>query len=102
MRITEVRIFPKGEEKLKAYAAITFDDVFVVHNLRIVQGEKGLMVCMPSRKKNDGTFKDIAHPITNEFRHELEQVVLQAFDAKLKEIQVAGSDGTSAAMTDSL
>jgi stage V sporulation protein G len=63
---------------------------------------EGLMVCMPSRKKNDGTFKDIAHPITNEFRHELEQVVLQAFDAKLKEIQVAGSDGTSAAMTDSL
>lgn len=85
MKITEVRIFPKGEEKLKAYAAITFDDVFVIHNLRIVQGEKGLMVCMPSRKKNDGSFKDIAHPITNDFRHELEDVVLAAYEQKLKE-----------------
>jgi stage V sporulation protein G len=85
MKITEVRIFLKGEEKLKAYAAITFDDVFVVHNLRIVKGEKGLMVCMPSRKKNDGTFKDIAHPITNDFRHELEVKVLGSYEEKLKE-----------------
>lgn len=85
MNITEVRIFPKEEEKLKAYAAVTFDDCFVVHNIRIVKGEKGLMVCMPSRKKNDGTFKDIAHPITNDFRHQLEQRVLNAYDDRLKE-----------------
>lgn len=85
MKITEVRVFPKAEEKLKAYAAITFDNVFVVHNLRIVKGDKGLMVCMPSRKKNDGTFKDIAHPITNEFRSELEKVVLGAYEEKLSE-----------------
>lgn len=83
MNITEVRIFPKEEEKLKAYAAVTFDDVFVVHNIRIVKGEKGLMVCMPSRKKNDGTFKDICHPISNEFRSELEQIVLKAYNEKL-------------------
>ena len=83
MNITEVRIFPKGEEKLKAYAAITFDNVFVIHNLRVVKGEKGLMVCMPSRKMNDGTFKDIAHPITNEFRHDLEQRVLKAYEEVL-------------------
>jgi stage V sporulation protein G len=83
MNITEVRVFPKGEEKLKAYAAITFDNVFVIHNLRIVKGEKGLMVCMPSRKMNDGTFKDIAHPITNEFRHDLEQRVLKAYEEVL-------------------
>ncbi|MBQ3942895.1 MAG: septation regulator SpoVG [Elusimicrobia bacterium] len=87
MKITEIRIFPKSEEKLKAYAAITFDGVFVVHNLRIVKGEKGLMVCMPSRKKNDGTFKDIAHPITNEFRSDLEKVVLEAYNKKLSEEQ---------------
>ncbi|MCX5782478.1 MAG: septation regulator SpoVG [Elusimicrobia bacterium] len=85
MKITEVRIFPKNEEKLKAYAAVTFDDVFVIHNLRIVKGERGLMVCMPSRKKTDGTFKDIAHPINSDFRHELEQKVLIAYEAKLKE-----------------
>lgn len=80
MKITEVRVFPKEEEKLKAYAAVTFDEVFVVHNLRIVRGEKGLMVCMPSRRKNDGTFKDIAHPITNDFRHEIEAKVLRAYE----------------------
>ncbi|MBN1823099.1 MAG: septation regulator SpoVG [Endomicrobiales bacterium] len=85
MKITEVRVFLKNEEKLKAYAAVTFDDVFVVHNLRIVKGEKGLMVCMPSRKKNDGTFKDIAHPISNEFRHELEKIVLKEYEKKLSE-----------------
>ena len=84
MKITEVRVFPKEEQKLKAYAAITLDDVFVVHNLRIVLGEKGLMVCMPSRKMNDGTFKDIAHPITNDFRGELEKKVLEAYDSKLR------------------
>lgn len=88
MNITEVRIFPKGEEKLKAYAAITFDNVFVIHNLRIVKGEKGLMVCMPSRKMNDGTFKDIAHPITNEFRHELEQIVLKEYEKVLQVAEV--------------
>lgn len=86
MKITEVRVFPKGEEKLKAYAAITLDDVFVVHNLRIVKGDKGLMVCMPSRKKTDGTFKDIAHPITNEFRQELEVTVLRAYEQKLSAV----------------
>ena len=84
MKITEVRIFPKEEEKLKAYAAVTFDDVFVVHNLRIVNGNKGLMVCMPSRKRDDGTFMDIAHPISNDFRHELEQQVLAAYEEKIK------------------
>lgn len=86
MKITEVRVFLKGEEKLKAYAAVTFDDVFVVHNLRVIRGEKGLMVCMPSKKNNDGTFKDIAHPITNDFRHQLEQIVLGAYEKKLNEI----------------
>lgn len=85
MKITEVRVFPKSEEKLKAYAAVTFDDCFVVHNVRIVQGDNGLMVCMPSRKKNDGTFKDIAHPITNNFRSEMEALVLKAYEEKLKE-----------------
>jgi len=89
MKITEVRIFPRNEEKLKAYAAITFDNCFVVHNLRIVKGERGLMVCMPSRKKDDGTFKDVAHPISADFRHELEQQVLSAYEQKLKESPLA-------------
>ena len=85
MKITEVRVFLREDEKLKAYAAVIFDGVFAVHNLRIVKAEKGLIVCMPSRKKNDGKFIDIAHPITNDFRDELEKAVLVAYEAKLKE-----------------
>ncbi|MDR2426379.1 MAG: SpoVG family protein [Endomicrobium sp.] len=88
MKITEVRVFLKNEEKLKAYAVITFDGCFVVHNLRIVKGKKDLMVCMPSRKKNDGTFKDIAHPITNDFRSDLEKFVLRAYEDKVEEAGV--------------
>ena len=91
MKITEVRVFVKSEEKLKAYAAVTFDDVFVIHNLRIVKGERGLMVCMPSRKKPDGTFKDIAHPINSEFRQELEQRVLKAYEEQLQESSPAAN-----------
>jgi len=84
MKITEVRVFPKHEEKLRAYAAVTFDDCFVVHNLRVVQSDnKGLMVCMPSRKRTDGTFKDICHPITTDFRQELESLILNAYDKML-------------------
>lgn len=98
MKITEVRVFPKNEEKLKAYAAVTFDECFVVHNLRIVKGEKGLMVCMPSRKKNDGTFKDIAHPITNDFRGQMEKLVLKAYDQKLKEAEAQAANLQDAVM----
>lgn len=87
MKITEVRIFPKEEEKLKAFAAITFDDCFVVHNLRIVKNRKGLMVCMPSKKGSDGTYKDIAHPINDVFRGEMEKYVLEAYAQKLKELK---------------
>ena len=100
MKITEVRVFPKNEEKLKTYAAVTFDDCFVVHNLRIVKGEKGLMVCMPSRKKNDGTFKDIAHPITNEFRGEMEKLVLNAYEEKLKEAKAQAETPQTAVPTE--
>ena len=83
MKITKVRVFLQKEEKLKAYASIVFDDVFVVDNLRIIKGEKGLMVCMPSRKKNDGTFKDVAHPISNSFRKEIEDAVLEEYNAQI-------------------
>ena len=82
MKITKVRVFLQNEEKLKAYASIVFDDVFVVDNLRIIKGDKGLMVCMPSRKRNDGTFKDVAHPITNAFRKHIEDAVLGEYAAQ--------------------
>ena len=85
MEITEVRVFPRNEEKLKAYVTITFDNCFVIRNLKVIQGQKGLFVAMPSRKMLDGTHKDVAHPVTNEMRRIIEEKVLAAYQAKLKE-----------------
>jgi len=85
MEITEVRIHLRPEQKLKAFATITFDNTFVVHNVKIVSGKKGLIVSMPSRKVKDGSFKDIAHPITNEFRSKLEKAVLDAYNKAVAE-----------------
>lgn len=80
MDITEVRVFPVNEEKLKAYATITFDDCFVVRDLKVINGNSGLFVAMPSKKRKDGTFKDVAHPLNNEFRAKIEKAVLDTYD----------------------
>jgi stage V sporulation protein G len=90
MEITEVRIFlrdntSKPEDKLRAFATVTFENAFVVRGLRVVSGDKGLFVAMPSRKLPDGTRRDIAHPINSEMRQVLEKKVLEAYDMKLKE-----------------
>lgn len=85
MEITEVRIHLRPESKLKAFATITFDNTFVVHNVKIISGKKGLVVSMPSRKVKDGSYKDVAHPINNEFRSKLEKAVLDAYNKALEE-----------------
>ena len=79
MEITEIKIFPAKEERLKAYVSITFDDCFVVKDLKVIDGKSGLFVAMPSKKLKDGSHKDIAHPIQNEFRLKLDQQVLDAY-----------------------
>jgi stage V sporulation protein G len=79
MEVTETRIHLRNEARLKAFATVTFDGAFVVHNMKVVNGNNGLMVCMPSRKIKDGTYKDIAHPINNEFRDKLEGIILKAY-----------------------
>ncbi len=76
MVITDVKIFPRQENKLKAYVTVTFDNAFVVHNLKIIEGASGLFVAMPSRKRRDGTFMDVAHPLNSDMRRELEERVL--------------------------
>lgn len=84
MKITEIRIHLMGEERLKAFATVTFDDAFVVRNMKIVAGTKGIFVCMPSRKLPDGTHKDMVHPISQDFRKYLEENVLKAYEEELK------------------
>ncbi|MBF0491414.1 MAG: septation regulator SpoVG [Deltaproteobacteria bacterium] len=89
MEITEVRVFPMNEDKLKAYATVTFDDCFVVRDLKVISGNTGLFVAMPSKKRKDGSFKDIAHPLNNDFRAVLEKIVLEAYE---KESQTGSAE----------
>ncbi|MFH0883155.1 MAG: SpoVG family protein [bacterium] len=89
MDITEININLRDEDKLKAFVNITFDDVFVVRGLKIIEGGQGLFVCMPSRKLPDGTYKDIAHPIDNDFRSKIEQRILGVYE-KLRSQQQSG------------
>ena len=80
MNITDIRIKKfNGENRLKAIAAITIDDCFVVHELRVIDGKDGLFVAMPSRKMPNGEFKDVAHPINQETRNHIEGVVIEAY-----------------------
>ena len=91
MKITEIRIHLMGENHLKAFANVTFDDCFVVRNMTIVEGNKGVFLCMPSRKLQDGTYKDMVHPISQEFRQYLEETVLNAYKEELNKSSAAVS-----------
>jgi stage V sporulation protein G len=84
MQITEVRVSPVEEEKLKAYVSITFDNCFVIRDIKVISGNNGLFVSMPSKKRKDGTFKDIAHPLNNETRKMIEESVLKEYNNVLK------------------
>ena len=84
MKVTDIRIRigrqTENIERLKAYADITFDESFVVHGLKIIDGQNGLFVAMPSRRMPNGEFKDIVHPITPELRQEITKVILDKFE----------------------
>ena len=85
MDITEVKVFPIQEEKLKAFVSIVFDQCFMVNDIKIIQGKDGLFISMPSRKKKNGEFKDVAHPLNNETRRMIEDKVLAEYDRVLQE-----------------
>ena len=80
MDITDVKIFPVDEEKLKAYVTITLDACFVVRDLKVIQGSAGLFVAMPAKKRKDGTYKDIAHPLNTDMRARMERVILDHYE----------------------
>ena len=80
MEITDVRVFPVDEEKLKAFVSIVFDHCFMINDIKIIQGRDGLFISMPSRKKKNGEFKDVAHPLNNETRRMIEEAVVGAYE----------------------
>lgn len=79
MEITEVKVYLANEDRLKAYVTIVLDDCFVVRDLKVIEGNNGTFVAMPSKKRKDGTFKDIAHPLEHETRNRFEQKILEAY-----------------------
>ncbi len=82
MQVTELRIRKVEDEgKLKAYVTVTFDNSFVVHNVKIIEGQNGLFIAMPSRKTANGEYKDVAHPISPEFRNELQEKIIGEYNA---------------------
>ncbi len=84
MEITEVKVFTVSEEKLKAYITIVLDNCFVVRDLKIISGNGGLFVAMPSKRRKDGAFKDIAHPLNQQTRTVMEKQILDAYLAEIK------------------
>ena len=93
MEITDVKVIPVDDEKLKAFVSIVFDQCFVVTDIKIIHGPKGLFVSMPSKKRKDGTFKDIAHPLNSDTRERMEKTILAEYDREL----ARGTAPTSAA-----
>ena len=86
MNISEIKIFIVNEERLKAYVTITLDACFVVRDLKIIQGPGGLFVAMPSKKRKDGQYRDIAHPLNQQTRELLEDQIFAAYESELKKL----------------
>jgi stage V sporulation protein G len=80
MEITQVKVFPVDEEKLKAYVSIVFDSCFLVSDLKVIHGPNGFFVSMPSKRKKNGEFKDIAHPLNRETREKMEKRILEEYE----------------------
>jgi stage V sporulation protein G len=85
MEITEVKVYPAKEGgRLKAYATIVFDNSFIIRDLKIIEGDKGYFVSMPSRKRKDGSFRDIVHPLNSETRREIEEKIIKEYKKVLE------------------
>lgn len=81
MNITDVRVRKINKDgKMKAVVSITIDDEFVVHDIKVIEGDKGLFIAMPSRKSSDGEYRDVAHPINTSTREHLQKIILEAYE----------------------
>ena len=86
MKITDVRVRKIAKEgKMKAIVSITLDDEFVVHDIKVIEGEKGLFIAMPSKKSAEGEYRDIAHPINSATRDHIQKIILESYEKALEE-----------------
>jgi len=89
MEITQVKVFPVQEEKLKAYVSMVLDDCFLVSDLKVIHGPNGLFISMPSKRKKNGEFKDIAHPLNRETRERMERRILEEYERTVADTDAA-------------
>ena len=90
MNITDVRVRKVAKEgKMKAVVSITIDEEFVVHDIKVIEGEKGLFIAMPSRKATDGEYRDIAHPINSSTRDKIQTIILEKYQEAVAEEEAA-------------
>ncbi|WMJ90575.1 septation regulator SpoVG [Anaerocolumna sp. MB42-C2] len=88
MQITDVRVRKVSKEgKMKAVVSITMDNEFVVHDIKVIEGEKGLFIAMPSRKAGDGEYRDIAHPINSVTRDKIQKIILESYEIAAEEFE---------------
>ncbi|MDD6136693.1 MAG: septation regulator SpoVG [Lachnospiraceae bacterium] len=93
MQITDVRVRKVAKEgKMRAVVSITIDDEFVVHDIKVIEGEKGLFIAMPSRKASDGEYRDIAHPINSDTRDMIQKLILKAYEESTAEDAMANAE----------
>ncbi len=93
MNITDVRLRKVGEEgKLKAIASVTFDDEFVVHDIKVIDGQNGLFIAMPSRKIGNGEFRDVAHPLSSETRNRIRDAIFAEYENLPDEVPAVGEE----------
>ncbi len=85
MNITDVKVFIRENNQLKAFVNIVIDDAFIIRNIKVIEGEKGLFVAMPSRRVSNGEYRDIAHPINTETRKKVENIIIESYKKALEE-----------------
>ncbi len=100
MEITEVRVFPVNEEKLKAYVTITLDGCFVIRDLKVINGTTGLFIAMPAKRRKDGSYKDIAHPLNADTRDRMERAILDEYERQTRRPEGAAPMAVLAAEPD--
>ena len=98
MNITDVRVRKVNDEgKMKAVVSITFDEEFVVHDIKVIEGQNGLFIAMPSRKMGEGDFRDIAHPLTSETRNRIKEAIFVEYEKVLENAAAMASSGAVSA-----
>ncbi len=88
MEITDVKIYPVNEKKVKAYASVIFDECFIIRDLKVIDGDSKLFVAMPSKKMKDGSYRDTVHPLNSDTRQRIEARVLDAYEKEIGKIAV--------------